>query len=243
MKYLSEYIDYVTKLGYNLEYTEFLDNDQVYLVFKNDDKEVTISAEGDQKDYSTCVVTSATLSSLLTPERNFFSNVGYNICLSNNSDYHTHRLSLFEKCIDLQLNSIVGHELFITKKHVENLEWVNKVLYPILRECDYKMAYSSIFSIEEKEDSDLTIQFKHYNESEQSQGIIVSTDCITGELHIFPKELQLYGKSKEEIWDNLVEYWKNSSIPSRYEYLYTEGQTKNSFKELRNELDKKRYEN
>ena len=255
MKYLSEYVKYLEDRGYTVEYVDTLNgrldaidcyngDDLVSLiVHETPEYSEYLDSLGDnaeyEPDYSKYIVTSAHISSPITTERNYFDYSNGAIYLSDKSDYHTHSLSLFEKCVDIQRMSLLEHEKFIIEQHLKNLEWICNVLAPELKKYDYKVDYSSLFDTDDGGlNSNLTIVFEHYNEGECDLGIITETDCITGELKIDPKELK--DKKADEIWDVLVEYWKNQPLPEKYSYLYTEGKAKEDYNQYLIELEKLR---
>lgn len=257
MKYLNEYLDYLKKEGYTTEYQTILsgrleaidcyygDNIIVLSVIETPEYSEYINSLEDESeykvDYSKYIVVSADFTSTITTERNFFDGTAGSIYLVDNSEYHTHDLSLFKKCVELQKMGLVEHEKFILECHLKNIEWVNTVLAPVLKKCDYRIDYSSIFDIKfQRDNSNLTLIFKHYNESDYDCGITIETDCLTGELITHPEELK--NKNKEEIWDTLVQYWKKQPLAEKYSYLYTEGKTKDYYKQYVTELEKIREE-
>lgn len=266
MKYLNEFIDYLKKEGYEEKFFDSIDGylsnvDCFYL-----DKKITLSVEPTEEfekfikkkvqeegefeydiDYKNYIVRTISLDSTITTEPNYFDGEVGQIYLIPNPDkdsYHKHGFDLFEKCVQLQKNGVVEHELFIMEKHIEHLKWAKEVLIPILEKADYIIDYSSIFDLSSRRyDSNLTIIFKHYNDRNfLDQTMYMETDCLTGEC-LFPKGLQLFGKTKEEVWNILVEeIWKKADFPQRFSYLYTEGETKETFKQYLLELEQLRKE-
>ena len=168
----------------------------------------------------------------------------YLISNPNKDSYHTHGFDLFEKCVQLQKNGVVEHELFIMEKHIEHLRWAKEVLIPVLEKADYIIDYSSLFDLSDKRcNSNLIIIFQHYNDRNfLDRSMFMETDCLTGEC-LFPRGLELFGKTKEEVWNILVEeFWKKADFPKRFSYLYTEGETKETFKQYLLELEQLRKE-
>lgn len=259
MKLLSEYEEYLRKEGYTPQYEDFLCGELInvdfldqfqHLITLNVEETEEFHEEMEKKmkeqggpveyemDYSNYVVCIASFESTITTEQNFYTGKGGTIHLVSRPGYHTHGLDLFEKCVQLQKLGLVDHELFIMKKRVEHLTWAKEVLIPLLEKADYCIEYSSVFDIvnERRSNSDIDMWFKHYNDSDSDCSFFMATDCLTGEPK-FPDGIDLYGKNKEETWNILVEeFWKKAMFPSKYSYLYTEGETKETYREWINEI-------
>lgn len=270
MKYLNEFIDYLKKEGYEDKYHDFFCGELLGVdCFYNNDKDKLITLrvnateefsnylrekakeEGEFEydiDYKNYEVVGIIIKSTITSESGYIDKSIGNIYLNNNiteESYYTHGFEHFEKCVQIQKLGLVEHEIFIMEKHLQYLKWAKEVLIPLLEKSDYTVKYSSIFDLTPyaRETSNLSIYFKHVHERDAE--FYMETDCITGEC-LFPNKMQLYGKSKEEVWDMLVEeYWKKMPYEftrKRYSYLYTEGETINTFKEYMEELSKQRRE-
>lgn len=266
MKYLNEFIDYLKKEGYEDKYHDlfcgellgvdcFYNNDKDKLIILRVDATEEFSNYLREKvkekgefeydiDYKNYIVIGVIIKSTITSESGYADKSIGNIYLNNGiaeGNYYTHGIEYFEKCVQLQKLGLVEHEIFIMEKHLQHLKWANEVLIPILKKSDYTIDYSSIFDLnpDKRESSNLSIYFKHVHERDAE--FCMETDCITGEC-LFPNKMQLYGKSKEEVWDMLVEeYWKKMPYEftrKRYSYLYTEGETIDTFKEYIEELNK-----
>lgn len=258
MKLLSEYKEYLESQGYELEYTQAMNGELTSVTFidkyekiielgvyetsewaeelrkmakESDTGEVEydINPENYIVDWAQIILT-------VCSERNFLNGDSGSIYLVNDieeSDYYTHSLELFKKCVSLQKMGLVEHELEIMKAHINLLDWANKVLIPVLEEADYVISYSSLFDVSsDRENSDLLVMFEHYNESNYDYHLWMATDCITGE-YKFAKDLDLYGKSKEEVKQILLDkIWRSDDEnPSKYTYLYRPEETKDSYKE------------
>lgn len=266
MKYLNEFIDYLKKEGYEDKYFDSVDGYLINVDCYYQDKRITFSVspteefeefvkqkikqEGEFEydvDYKNYLVTAIAIDSSITTEQNFFDGSTGQIYLISNPDensYHRHGFELFEKCVQLQKMGVVEHELFIMEKHIEHLRWAKKVLIPVLEKADYIIEYSSTFDVSDRRiDSNLIIVFKHYNDRKLDQGMYMETDCLTGEC-LFPNNLKLFGKTKEEVWNIMLEeVWKKADFTKRFSYLYTEGETKETFKEYLLELEEFRRKN
>lgn len=267
MKYLNEFIDYLKKEGYEDKYQDFYFGELVGvdLYYKNDkDKLITLRVNATEEffnylgekakegefeydiDYKNYEVVGIIIKSTITSESGYLDKSIGNIYLNNNitdKSYYTHSFEHFEKCVQLQKLGLVEHEIFIMEKHLRHLKWAKEVLIPLLEKSDYTIEYSSIFDLTPyaRESSNLSMYFKHAHERDAE--FYMETDCITGEC-LFPNKMQLYGKSKEEVWNILVEeYWKKMPyefMRKKYSYLYTKGETMDTFTEYMEELNKQR---
>lgn len=248
MKYLNEFIDYLKEEGYEDKYLDSVDGYLCKVDCFYCDKQVTFSVEATKEfeefiknkvkengsfeydiDYKNYIVKAISMELPITAYDAEESETVY--LTSNKNEYHQHGLDLLEKCVYLQKHGFIEHEMFISQKHIEHLKWAKDVLIPVLEKADYTIEYSSVFDISHmKCDSNLTILFKHYNDKNFiEQPMYMGTDCLTGEC-VFPNNMQLFGKGKEEVWNILVEeLWKKANITKRFSYLYTEGETKETF--------------
>lgn len=266
MKYLNEFIDYLKKEGYEDKYFDSVDGYLLNVDCFYQNRKITLTVDPTEEfekflkdkskkeeefeydiDYKNYLVKAINIESTITSEPNYFNGEVGSIYLISNPDknsYYQHGLELFEKCVQLQKNGVVEHELFIMEKHIEHLKWAKEVLIPVLEKADYIIDYSSIFDLSERRcNSNLIIIFKHYNDQNfLDKEMYMGTDCLTGEC-LFPDNLNLFGKNKEEVWSILVEeFWKKAVFPKRFSYLYTEGETKETFKEYLLELEQSRNE-
>lgn len=164
-------------------------------------------------------------------------------------DYIHHDLSFFEECLGLQDLDLSKHELKIMKAHIRNLEWVNEILLPILRRCDYTIYNSTIFDISDncwRDSSDFTLTYKHINGSQ----FFILTDCLTGELKC-SGGIRPYGKSSEETEKLMREkIWstEKGKLKPEFAYLYSTdpNENKHSYYTLINlwmSLDKENWDN
>lgn len=253
MRLLSEYAKYLKKEGYTPQYedficggltsVDFLDSFQHLITLSveeteefHEEMEKKIKEQGSpveyEMNYSNYVVCIASFESIITTEQNFYTGKGGAIHLVSRPGYHTHGLELFEKCVQLQKLGLVDHELFIMKKRIEHLTWAKKVLIPLLEKADYSVEYSSMFDINntKRTNSDVIVRFRHYNDPKDDYSFFMATDCLTGEVK-FPRGIDLYGKNREETWNLLVEeFWKKEQFPIKYSYLYTKGETKETYR-------------
>lgn len=252
MKYLDEFINYLKKEGYEDKYFDCMDGYLLNVDCFYQNKKITffveptkdfekfikekIEKEGEfeyEIDYKNYLVKSISIESTIT----FSRTIGQIILISNPNEEESrykHGFEYFEKCVQLQKVGMVDHELFILEKHVEHLKWAKEVLIPLLEKADYVIDFSSIFDLRDQRiNSNLKIIFKHYNdEFYLDDTMYIETDCLSGEC-LFPNNIDIYGKTKKEVWNILVEeFWKKAKFPKRYSYLYTEGETKETFKNL-----------
>lgn len=253
MKYLNDFINYIEKRGYKVEDCDYLDGDLTGISCNKNENYIYFEVESTPEfedylnnrlkeeekveykvDFHNYIVKSIGIRSCITTELNFFDGSSDYIYLVKNPEgYHNHGLDLFEKCLNFIDGGLVEHELFIIEKHIEHLKWAQKELIPLLLKADYSIEYSSLLDVQQRESSNLLILFRHYNESYYDpHSMYMETDCLTGEC-LFPNNLKLYGMKKEELWDVLVEeVWKKAMFPEEFSYLYTEGETKETYKEL-----------
>lgn len=264
MKYLNEFIEYLEKEGYKVEYFDSVDGYLLNVDCFYQNKKITFNVDHTEEfqkflkskikengkfeydiDYKNYLVKAISIECTITSEPNYFNKEVGNIYLISNPNkdsYHQHGFDLFEKCVQLQKNGVIEHEIFIMEKHIEHLRWAKEVLIPVLEKADYITDYSSTFDLSDRRyNSDLIIIFKHYNDQNfDDKELYMKTDCLTGEC-LFPDNLNLFGKNKEEVWEILVEeFWKKAIFPKRFSYLYTEGETIETFKNFMLELVKER---
>lgn len=152
------------------------------------------------------------------------------------NDYNEHGLDLFEYCLSLQTPNLLKHELKIMKCRIEQLEWAEKNLIPILEKYDYSVEYDSFFDA--KNDRDSSNQWIGFNHINNLRGFVfIGTDALTGDIIIIADGIDvsdMYGKTSDEVFNIMLErVWKENDVEYGYIFYNDPKETVNSAVEIR----------
>ena len=218
---LKEYNDYLLSKGYGLEYTNYCDTSLIAVdyIHKLHKFRITLyTNETEEYDkYLTELFSDNKEHELEFKEENFIvtgalihcpyrqhSNEG--IMLRDNTEGF-HGLEYFERCIWIQQNA-EEYEMQLFESHVKNMKYVNKVIAPVLKECDFTVRSTALSQLTDDtsvcNESDLFIEYKHPN---SISSIMLGTDCVSEELFCVPN-LDVCNKTKEEVKEIFLDYFK-----------------------------------
>ena len=258
MKNLKEYTDYLESKGYELGYTSYCDGSLYAADYLHDNLKFSITLYTQETEeynkYLTELFSDGDEHELEFKEENFIVNgalihcpyrqhASEGIMLRDNTKVF-HGLEYFEKCVWIQQNA-EEYEMQLFESHVKNMKYINKVIAPVLKECDFAVHLTTLSQLTDDTsvcgESDLFIEYKHPN---SITPIILGTDCVSGELFCVPN-LDVHNKTKEEVKEIFMNYFKGylglDTKWNPYGYLWDSEQDINSYKKAVEE--KLQYEN
>jgi hypothetical protein len=173
----------------------------------------------------------------------------------------TYPLSYFERAITFQNMGYIEYITLVMSKFMELLNYVNDILYPVLKRADYtcndillnkpRCLYNSNDSYTDY--TEFTIEFKHPSDRFSDTIFWVSINPFTFEKEVSDNLNDIFNiTGKDELYNYLLEhYWKKhdsldnsdifDNIPGPFSYLYRDNENINTYINYTHECSEQYY--